>query len=370
MWTSSSIQAFVLMQVLSFKYSFASECDDLIHCMQVITGTPIIIEAEDNEAACSFLVQAYGGSDGVTFICDAADLLSSNLTRKVKEVDTTSTDHAKTRFLTAPTCQAPVDPQYADESGEGTGYDTAVASIVTTYLQDGKSQRANDDAVGILLVLVGGGKEADAGFTACDAVVSAATFGACLAAKTASAVITASLELVYEQVAFHDGGIDSTEIKATYENSELILAQTCSIISQTDSFETNVVGRFNTVDSTLSTFQTDVATRFNTVDSTLTTFQADVATRFTTVDTTLAAFEANVVGRFGAVDATLAAFEANMVNRLDQVDDAIAEFRAENEALLRIVRILLTTPNGRRTGYNKQICDSLGTKCPLVDDFP
>jgi hypothetical protein len=370
MKTSSTIQAFVLVQVLSLTHCFASECDVLIGCMESISGTPIVLEAADKDEACNFLLEAYGGSAGVTAVCDVADLMSSNHARKEKEVDESSNDHEKTRFLTAPTCQVPVDPQYADESGTGTGYDTAVASIETTFIQDGKSQRTNDDAVGSFIIGLFTARTADAAFTACDAIVNVATFGVCLAAKTIAAVLTASLEIVYEQIGFHDGGIDSTEIKAAYENTGLILSQTCSIISQTDSFETNVVTRFNTVDSTLSTFQTDVATRFTTVDSTLTTFQTDVATRFTTVDTTLAAFEANVVGRFGAVDATLAAFEANMITRLDQVDDAIAEFRAENEALFRIVRILLTTPEGKRTGYNTQVCDSLGIECPLVNDFP
>jgi hypothetical protein len=146
----------------------------------------------------------------------------------------------------------PTDPTYADESGDNTLYDAAVASIVGRFIREGKSKRTDFDAVGDFNIGLFIAIAADKAATACDGDIAiAASFGACLVAKTGTAVLLGSLEILQIQIGFHDDGIDNVEILATFENTNLILKQTCSIIGQVDSFEMSVTKRFDQVDAAL-----------------------------------------------------------------------------------------------------------------------
>jgi len=340
---------FICLSMAAFD-AHADECSDLITCLERIIGNEVETPAPGTayDEFCTAMLKAYNGTD----MCALADLIHGSGRRQLNPVPRTSSLRKKEltrpmpnsplfegRALQASTCLAEADPVYAEESGSDTSYDTYMLTIEDLYLPDGKLERSDADAYSALKI----------GWAV--AAVAAGGLAGVPIAEAVAAAALAVFEVTIDQIDTHDGGIDGTEIEAAFENTRSLLTQTCSIISQVGSFENTVINRFTTVDTTLTTFQANVDTRFDTVDTTLTNFETNVNTRFSTVDATLASFETNVVNRFG------------------EVDEAIAIFRQENRDLLKIIRILLTTPDGRRTGWNTQTCEP-GGKCPLVANFP
>jgi hypothetical protein len=201
--------------------------------METITGKPFDYCGAAYADVCDALLYIYEGVKGVEAICNVANLYRDALNSSQTGYST-STNNAKTRTLQqAPTCLEKSQPGYADLSGDNTGYDIAVASIVSIYLKDGKTKRSNDDAVGTFMIGYAAAITANAAGEGCDSeVIKIFTLGGCLAAKTAAAVALGVVEIVSNQLAFHDGGIDSAEIAATLENSNRILDQTCSVLGQ------------------------------------------------------------------------------------------------------------------------------------------
>ena len=133
------------------------------------------------------------------------------------------------------TCMPKATVVYADDSGESTGYDVAVASIERTFIQNGKRARTTDDAVGLLVIVaLGFARTAVALSEACGCVEEGLTFGLCIATKVTAATSLAALEIATDQISFHDGGIDSRKIAATLENTNNIFDQTCTITGMLD----------------------------------------------------------------------------------------------------------------------------------------
>jgi hypothetical protein len=202
-------------------------CDELLDCMEIITGAPVDFGGAGKNDFCDLLLHIYQGNEGVTAICDFALL---------PEVPCKDCDPSDVNVETIPTtCMPKATVVYADDSGESTGYDAAVLSIVGTFIQNGKRARTNDDAVGLLVIVaLGIARSAAALSEACGVAEEALTAGTCIAVKVAAATTLAALEIATDQISFHDGGIDSSEIAATLENTNNIIDQTCTITGMLD----------------------------------------------------------------------------------------------------------------------------------------
>jgi hypothetical protein len=367
---------FILISVGIFD-AHADDCSELMGCLEKIVGHPLKTSSLDvsYERFCEEIVNTYNGAEGIAAMCNLANLETSG--RKLKPASTTLSNkndestHAKLnnpffkdRALEASVCIAEFDPAYADESGNPTGYDVYVAPVnALNFFTGGKSNRSDADKYSVLKIAWG------------VAVVAAAAASEILIAQTVANVALGAIEITVDMIDTHDALTDGTEIEAGFENTRLLLKQTCNLVSQVDSFESIVATSFNTVDSTLSTFQADVTTRFNTVDSTLSTFQADVTTRFNTVDSTLSTFQKDVTVRFNTVDSTLADLKVYLDGRLSAIDDTLETRFNQLDDLMGMVRTLLITPQGQRTAWNNKdlTCDGDDTidgNCPTVDNFP
>jgi len=186
---------------------------------------------EKDEFCDALLSNIYGGNErAVTAICDVAALIKDPCEDCGHYDDNTT----ETTILAAPTCLPKATVVYADDSGVDTGYDIAVASIVGTFIDNGKRSRTNDDAVGpTVIIALAAAKAAYAAGDACEAVPPIAN-AACVAAKVVLNEAVVALETIADQISFHDGGIDSSEIAATLENTIIILDQTCSMTQKLD----------------------------------------------------------------------------------------------------------------------------------------
>jgi hypothetical protein len=215
------------MRLSATNSSNLSLCDELLDCMEIITGAPVDFSGVEKVDFCDALLYIYQGNKGVTAVCHVALLLKN----PCEDCGPSDVD-----IETIPTaCLPKAAVVYADDSGDGTGYDFAVASIVGTFIRDGKRSRTDDDSVGIFITTgLGAARVAAAASEACGALEEVATAGVCIAVKVAAYGLLASLEIVNDQISFHDGGIDSSEIAATLENTENIIDQTCTITGMLD----------------------------------------------------------------------------------------------------------------------------------------
>ena len=368
------------------NYAFFSDGSD---CYQLEDCLATIIEANfepvafsdptgeySEEEICDMLFEAVGGEQGVKDICGAANVLGRRRKLNKKQVRAATSNYdvrflkdvvegagnkqRGNRDLQTTTCQSAFAPAYPDDSGTGTSYDTWVASIEDLYLlaDDNKGSRSDHDAYSALKIAWAA------------AYVSDGAFGSIPIVGWLTGVAANSLEITIDQCDTHDGLHDSAEIQAAYENSERLLTQTCTISGQLDS-----------VSSTLTTFQSTVSSRFNTVDSSL----SSLSTGQTEIKATLATFQSTVNARFNAVDASLLSLgdgQTDIKNQLIALQTSVDTMQAYLEAsfatntkLLNIIRTLLITPDGRRTGYNGKdlICDKdpLATgNCATVPNFP
>lgn len=160
-----------------------------------------------------------------------------------------------------------------------------------------------------------------------------------------------------ESLNVHDGLIDATEIQAAFENSQKILTQSCNLISQVNTFQMTAITRFGNIDAAINNFQSTVNTRFNTVDASITTLTNNVAigfdttySRFDSVDGDLAVLSDSVATGFANVYERFDQLETLVNTRLDVIEATLEAHFTQLGDLLAIVRTLLITPDGRRTG--------------------
>lgn len=325
------IATLALLGVTAQAFDVPSDCQELVDCLDEITGLPLedtifystdVVDL-DNDALCEALLLAYGGQDGVTAMCNAAAAVSGG--RRLAGKNTIPDAAADSSFKQSvegkhdrslQSCPSSFSPVYADLSGTKTSYDTLMLTVENTYLTDGKLVRSNADRYSDLIIGLATAKSADSASTACDNdFLEIVTLGGCLAAQVATDVTVSTLEVVKDQVDTHDALMDAAEIEATFKNSETILTQTCTLASQITALEEEVTDRFDTVDTSIADLRSYVETRFNTVDATLSDINAQLA----------------------------------------------------------MIRTLLITPQGQRTAYNSKtlICDGAeGGNCATVAAFP
>lgn len=356
------------------------ECEEFISCAGVFSPVDLHQFIEDAEAPngeiCAALMKAWD-SYRLSALCNGADAFAGDgsrtrslflrhegsLTSSVgkKGFKKANSSHHRT-LQQGPVCLAQFAPAYADASGTDTSYDTWIASIGSgaplDYLLGGKLDRSDADLYSALRISLAAAQVADGVSGACDNdLLEILTLGACLAAQVATELAVAGIQIAVDQLDTHDGLIDSTEIEAAYENTRLLLDQTCSLIGQVGTFEATVNTRFNTVDQVLADFETNVINRFDTVDQTLATFEANVLARFGQVDEAIVDLKDYVGGRLDTIEATLEA-------RFNQIDRQLA-----------MLRTLAITPEGRKTGFNSRtsICDGeegSSGNCALVANYP
>ena len=208
--------------------SLQNLCDELVHCMEILTGAPVDFHGANKDDVCDVLLNIYQGNEGVKAICDVALL---------PQEPCKDCGPSEVNIETIPTtCQPKADVVYYDDSGENKGYDVAVASIVGTFIKTGKRARTDADAVASLVIIaLGIAREAVAASEACGFLAQANPLTAvCIGAKLAAAVTLAALSIVTDQINFHDSGIDGSEILATFQNTNNIVDQTCTITGMID----------------------------------------------------------------------------------------------------------------------------------------
>ena len=142
------IAVVALSQINNALSSNITLCDELLVCIEIITGAPVDLRGVEKDEFCDALLSnIYNGNErAVTAICDVAALIKDPCEDCGHYDDNTT----ETTILAAPTCLPKATVVYADDSGVDTGYDIAVASIVGTFIDNGKRSRTNDDAVGRL----------------------------------------------------------------------------------------------------------------------------------------------------------------------------------------------------------------------------
>lgn len=240
-------------------------CKTLRRCLKRITGKKV--ESPDPGASlpefCDALLQAFEGDKGVDIMCAVANRFNTRRRRGLggryyqhpasgpshpkqapkKNIFETSAERDYNLFggttTPEPACLTPFDPFYADESGINTAYDTYVASIEGLYVLEGKLERSNDDAYAELKIGWGA------------ALTAAALATEIPLAATAANEVLAVFEIVIDQVDTHDNSVDSTEIEAAFENTQLLLTQTCNIIEQIDGVQERVDNRLHKIEDRL-----------------------------------------------------------------------------------------------------------------------
>jgi exonuclease VII small subunit len=116
-----------------------------------------------------------------------------------------------------------------DDLGSGTPYDIYVAPILPTFLDGNKRSGSNADDV---VVLLGSIKEAKLGLNVAKGIPEI-TPGASTARAAAEGILT-GVELTLEAINFHDGAIGASRLRATLQNTDTILDQTCSVSQKLD----------------------------------------------------------------------------------------------------------------------------------------
>ena len=136
----------------------SDECLILKDCVaQIASFSGIPFESfGDFDAACEPLVQAYG-DQGIAAICAAADVTNSGrrlaatkqdgLRGHTGAADSPIEDEGLLPGRHLQTCPSDYTPAYGEDEPTG-GYDTFVASIVGTFIQDGKKERTSANDVG------------------------------------------------------------------------------------------------------------------------------------------------------------------------------------------------------------------------------
>ncbi|KAL3781568.1 hypothetical protein ACHAW5_002577 [Stephanodiscus triporus] len=210
-------------------------CDELLDCMEILTGAPVDFHGAKKDDVCDLYLTFYQGNEGVTAICNVA-LLPQERTPTSTPSNMPSYLNSSTGgddFVTqAVTCKTKAEAVYYDDSGENTAYDRSVASIVGTFIKTGKRARTDADAVAALVIIaLGVAREAVAASEACGFLAETASAGTCLGIKVGAHVLLAALEILTDQINFHDSGIDGSEILATFQNTGLILEQTCEMFT-------------------------------------------------------------------------------------------------------------------------------------------
>lgn len=186
--TTSPVSTMKLYALLTLALLFRngsavfSQCEDLISCLDAITGKSpfdVVPPEASQDDFCDNMLAAYQGQKGIDAMCTVAAHLNDRLLAnapsdlkylRVNEVKQAvspqshqeSTFPGRARYLAAPACQANFNPEYADDSGSGTSYDTLVAALEGPYLFGGKKQRSDGDAyaavfIGYLTALVAAG---------------------------------------------------------------------------------------------------------------------------------------------------------------------------------------------------------------------
>jgi hypothetical protein len=231
-------------------------CNKFYECYKALVGEPLDLGDVDKKEFCVALLYYFEGAKGINPICTAIEAMTSKdndngncadgRTECKSKSMSFSEDGQQSSFFTSsafdqssfntknyatprqvdPTCLEKADVEYADDSGDNTGYDLVVASIEGTYLDNGKRERSNDDDVAGLLI----------GYYASLAIVAAleACGGffedVCGLIRGAAAVVLSTFEITLNQIDFHDSGIDSSEIAATLANAETLVEQTCTML--------------------------------------------------------------------------------------------------------------------------------------------
>lgn len=299
-------------------------------------------------------------------------------------LDLPAGDKASSLARELQTCPASYTPDYPDAISSG-GYDTYVASIIGTFIKDGKDNRCDSNAVGDYFI----------GWAAASIAAAAAT--EVPIGNTVAQVALNAFEVVIHQIEYQDGNIDSAEIEAGYENTVKLITATCDIRTDIADVKSTAITRFDAISTTLTNFQTLVTNRFTTLDSSIQAFSEDVTNRFNTVDISIEEFRSDVTNRiqafrtdmsnrFSTVDTTLVNLQTYLTTRLDTVETILdSRFDSVDNTLsarfdrldreLKIIRTLLITPEGRRTAFNDPtlICDGIRTtngNCPTVTNFP
>ena len=233
-----------LSQIINALSSNSTRCEELLDCLEIIAGVPIDFGGAGNkDEFCNALLFFYNGIEGVTAMCNVASLISEPFAFGIYDDNSTETS-----IFAAPTCLAKARAIFPDASGDFTGYDGAVASVVGTFILAGKDTYTDADAVGNFLIGYFAAKTAAAVASGCELTLGSE---ACGAARLATNVPLAALDIVFGQISFQDSLIDSSHIQATFTNVNAILDQTCSMIDQTQSLEDNMTTRFNAVDGKL-----------------------------------------------------------------------------------------------------------------------
>ena len=218
-------------------------CDELLVCLEIIGGVPIDFGGTEKDEFCDALLNIYSGNKGVTAMCNVALLLVEPYNFGPYDDNT-----SETTILAAPTCLQKATTIYPDASGPFTDYDLIVASIDGIYITTGKDTRTDADRVATFLLGYFIAITAVAAAEACELTIGSE---ACGVLRGAAAIPKAVLEITNTQINFQDGLINSSKILATFQNTNLILDQTCSMIAQTQSLEDTMNTRFNDVDEAL-----------------------------------------------------------------------------------------------------------------------
>ena len=235
-----------LSRINNAQSSNITLCDELLVCLEIIAGVSIYNGGADNnkDEFCDVMINAYGGDNGVKRLCDGvAHFYSprpSTLTPAATPSDTpyftdNPTEAGGDNIVIQATCKDKAPVNVPDLSGDNTGYDIAVASLISFgYIKDGNKRFGTDsDRVGDFLWQL-----------YFPAIIALGIVSGVPLAESAAATVLAPLEVIKNQIDFHNGAIDAAEINASMENGNLILEQTCEMFNFMET-------EFNEVDAKL-----------------------------------------------------------------------------------------------------------------------
>ena len=223
-----------LSQINNALSSNITLCDELIVCLEIIAGVSIDDGGADNkDEFCDVMINAYGGDNGVKHLCDGVARFysprPSTSTPAATPSDTpyftdnpTATEAGGDNIEIQATCKDKAPVPVPDLTGDLTGYDIAVASLISFgFIKNGDKRVGTDtDKVGEWLSAF-----------YFPAIVALAAVSGIPFGESVMAAVLAPLEIINNQIDYHNGAIDAAEINAGMENGNLILEQTCQMFN-------------------------------------------------------------------------------------------------------------------------------------------
>lgn len=274
----SLLNVLVILGVVS-----ADPCLDIKRCVKDITGIKLASKGSGmtDEKYCDAVVEMFQGEAGIEKICDAAALIGKKRRKlgrqrhdpksfqwydSAGDGDGEKTLFGKTitrdpdrghlfgNYIPTPQCLA-FSPEYADLSGTLTPYDLLVEPVEEEFLLEGKLKRSDVDAYAML-------KESWE-----IVLLAAAQASGTPDSESVTAVMLAEIEVVLDAIDTHDDRIDSAEIEAAFNNTDVILNHTCNILGQLDQFGEEMEGTLEFIEKKLDELEYAVRAIYNKLEN-------------------------------------------------------------------------------------------------------